>query len=481
MPLRGFVGGSNPSQSYAVNAERTVNLYPESRDVGTPKANTWLLAMPGLSAWLSIGTGPIRAMFEQDGRAFVITGTDFREIFADATSVSRGTVAAGLDTGTIISNGDGGNQLLVVVGGYGYVFGLTTNTLTQIVDVDFPQGRAAMCAFLDGYGIVQVRNSGTFQISALEDFTSWDALDIAQKSQTPDRLVSISADLDHKVLRLLGSASVENWWDSGAAAFPFEPVPNSIASIGCGAAFAVVQSSKGLLWVAENSDGGRMLYADAGGAPKRASTHAVEAAWASYGSISDMVGFAFLWRGHEFCVFTCSSGTWVYDTLENEWFEWLEWDTTIGDFVPHLATAHIFAFDKHIVGSRSDGALYTLEVGTFTDNSLPVRRLRRAPHVFAYGSFITCNKLRFDFQVGVGLTTEQGSNPEVMLRVSRDGSRTFGTERWKSLGAIGAGTTRVEYRQNGRWRDGGIEIAISDPVVVALTGAWGEFDAEGAA
>lgn len=472
------MGGSNTAQSFSVNAEKTVNLYPESRDKGTPKAQTWLYATPGLSAWQTIGGGPYRGSFNQDGRAFVISGTDFREVNADGTSTSRGTVAGGTDIGTIASNGDGGNQLLITVGFFGYVFNLTTNTLTQIADADFPQGSAAMCGFLDGYGIVILKNSATFQISALEDFTNWDALDIAQKSQTSDRLVNMTVDFDHKVVWLFGTQTVEIWWDSGAAAFPFEPVPNSIMNFGCGAGTAVVNSSGGMLWIVENSDGGRMLYAGPGGTPKRVSTHAVEAAWASYSNVSAMVAYLYFWRGHEFCVFTHPSGTWVYDALENEWHEWLEWDQALGEFTPHLGVTHMYAFERHLVGSRLDGTLYELSATTFTDNSQTVRRLRRAPHVFAGGHWVTCNKLRYDFEMGVGLTGGQGSNPQVMQRISRDGGRTYGNERWTSLGAMGQGTARVEYRRNGRWRDGSIELTITDPVVVAICGAWGEFDAE---
>jgi hypothetical protein len=480
-PLPGFVGGSNAATATIVNAERTVNLYVESREKGTPKAQSWLYATPCLSLVETMTGGVHRGAFVQNGRAFVITGQDFREVYADGTSTSRGTVAVGNDRGSICSNGDGGNQLFIVVGHYGYVYNLTTDTLTLIADADFPQGTAAMGAFLDGYGIVLLDDSATFQISALEDFTDWDALDIAQKSQTSDRVRALICDLDHKVIWLFGEQTVERWWDSGDAAFPFEPVPNSITSMGIASSTGVAAPRGAIVWISDSEKGGRCAYAGVGSSTSPISTKQVAAAWAEYDTVSDCEVFDYDWRGHLFCVFSFPSAgaTWVYDLAEQEWHEWMQWDTLTGSYTQHLARTHMYAFEKHLIGSRVDGAFYELRADVFADGEAPVRRLRRSPHLHANGDWVYCSLLQFDCQTGVGLTTGQGSNPQAMLRISRDGGMTYGNERWMSLGAIGAYTTRVRYRNNGRWRDGVIELTVTDPVLVAITNAWAEVEPVG--
>ncbi len=477
--LPGFVGPSYQAQAPVVNTERTVNLYPEKRDGGTPKAQTWLYATPGLGSFATTGSGPHRASFAQNGRAFVISGAELYEVFADGTATLRGTVVAGTDQGTIVSNGDGGNQLLVVVGGYGYVYDLTADTLTLIADPDFPQGTAAMCAFLDGYGILLLEDSATFQLSALEDFTDWDALDVAQKSQTADRVRSIVTDYDHKILWLLGTQTIEIWWDAGAAAFPFEPVPNSIIAQGAASRFGVVQPKGALIWIAENQNGGRTAFSGVGSTTTRISTHGVEAVWAEYETVADCIAWTYDWRGHTFCVFTFSTAnaTWVYDLTEQQWHEWLEWDKASGTFMQHLGRTHSYVFDRHLVGSRETGALYRLDATVLADAGTTIRRMRRSPHVAADGRWVFCSRLEFDFQVGVGLSTGQGADPQVMLRISRDGGRTYGNERWASLGTLGKYLTRVRFLRNGRWRDGVIEVTITDPVVVALTECWADLEA----
>lgn len=482
-PLTGFIGPTYQAQHSVIDAEELVNWFVEKRETGTPRASMWYLAMPGLYPRQTVGVGPYRGSFSQDGRQWVISGTGFYEVFADKSSTLRGTVAAGLDQGSIVSNGKGGFQLFICVGYYGYVYSLTANTLTQIVDADFPQGRASKCEFLDGYGIVMLKDSASFQISGLEDFTAWDPLDIAQKSQTSDDLVSILTDWDHKILYLFGSLTIERWWDSGAAAFPFEPVPNSIASQGCASGTGVASPGNAVVWVSQNQDGGRMAMADAGGSVRRISTHGVEAQWATYPTMGDAILLTFDWQGHSFVIFQFPTAdvTWGFDVTSGEWFKWMEWNDSTGRFEQSYALTHFTAFETHLCGSRVDGTLFELRTDTFTDNTKAIRRLRRSPHYGKQGAWVFCDKLQFNFQVGVGLTSGQGSDPRIMLRISRDGGVTWGGERWASLGKIGEYLTRVLFWRNGRWRDGVVELTVTDPVVTALTDVWADVEAEAVA
>lgn len=55
-------------------------------------------------------------------------------------------------------------------------------------------------------------------------------------------------------------------------------------------------------------------------------------------------------------------------------------------------------------------------------------------------------------------------DPQIMLRYSDDGAKTWSNEDWKSAGAEGEYRTRIEWRKKGRSRDRVIEIAVSDGV-----------------
>jgi hypothetical protein len=77
-------------------------------------------------------------------------------------------------------------------------------------------------------------------------------------------------------------------------------------------------------------------------------------------------------------------------------------------------------------------------------------------------------------EVGVGLTSGQGSAPEIMLDISDDGGRTFMSMPNRSIGAIGKYRTRVTWHGLGSTDSphGRVfRLAISDPVEVAVMDA----------
>jgi hypothetical protein len=72
---------------------------------------------------------------------------------------------------------------------------------------------------------------------------------------------------------------------------------------------------------------------------------------------------------------------------------------------------------------------------------------------------------------GTGLVTGQGSNPQIMLQVSRDGGFTYGNEMWTSFGRMGEYNKRAEWRRLGVSRNFVFKFRITDPVKVILIAA----------
>jgi hypothetical protein len=106
-----------------------------------------------------------------------------------------------------------------------------------------------------------------------------------------------------------------------------------------------------------------------------------------------------------------------------------------------------------------------------------IRRLRRAPHVANENVRIFYRKFELDLERGVGLVTGQGSDPEVMVRLSRDGGHTWGEPLRMSAGRMGEYTTRVIARRLGQARDTVFEVTVSDPVAWSLVQAWLDLEA----
>ena len=97
--------------------------------------------------------------------------------------------------------------------------------------------------------------------------------------------------------------------------------------------------------------------------------------------------------------------------------------------------------------------------------SQAMRRVRRFPHV-ASGNlrWVFFPGLQVDIESGVGASTGQGSDPQMFLRVSKDGGHTWSTERWAGMGAMGQYRYRARWLRLGRARDWVFEIAQTDPV-----------------
>ena len=116
MIFEAFVGATYTAPSTNVDVERCLNFYPESHSVpgSNAKSRLSLMHTPGLSLFADIGAGPIRAIFYQDGRLFIVSGIEFYEVSAAATGTLYGSVEASTQPASISSNGAGGNQLFVV-------------------------------------------------------------------------------------------------------------------------------------------------------------------------------------------------------------------------------------------------------------------------------------------------------------------------------------------------------------------------------
>jgi hypothetical protein len=93
----------------------------------------------------------------------------------------------------------------------------------------------------------------------------------------------------------------------------------------------------------------------------------------------------------------------------------------------------------------------------------------RSRHVFDENP-ITVRELWLDMETGIGL--EGGTEPQVMLQLSKDGGHSWGHERWCSAGAIGEYSQRVVYRRLGASEDFVIKVRMTEPCKFAVMGAW---------
>jgi len=65
-----------------------------------------------------------------------------------------------------------------------------------------------------------------------------------------------------------------------------------------------------------------------------------------------------------------------------------------------------------------------------------------------------------------------GDDPQVMLRISNDGGKTWITEQWRSAGKVGEWSQRVRWNRLGSARRRVLEVSVTDPAPWKITGAY---------
>lgn len=467
---RNFVGSSYTSQSPIVDAERCLNWYVEKSESAGAKVPLALYPTPGLQVFATANDAPGRGFYETEGRVFAVIGGRLQEINADGSLTERGVVTIGDLPATIHGNGDVGNELLVTSGGNGYVFNMLTNVLSIIPAL---AGTSDMGEYLDGFFISLERATSTFRISDLADGTVWDPLQAQQRTASTDRWQSVL--VSNRDIWLFGSKTTDVWNDTGAAPFPFTPIPGANIEWGIAAAdSAAVLGSP--IWLSASREGSGIVLQASGYNVRRISTHAVELAISTYTRIDDARAWVYQEIGHSFyCLtFPTARATWCYDAATQLWHERAYWNTRTAEEEAWRPYLHVLAFGRHLALDRLTGAIYHQSVNFGSDvDGAEIRRLRRAPHVQAGSAkpTLVVHAFAVDLQNGLGIPSGQGVNPLMMLRVSKDGARTWGIERHCEAGRQGEYILRTTWEQLGSGRDIVFEVAVSDPIPWRLAGA----------
>lgn len=501
MKFQGFVGPSYKLSSVNVDAQRCVNLYPEIVESGTGKEGdiAYLKSTPGLRKLFDIGTGPIRMIHADDlvvhplnptNRTFVVSGNQVYKCTFDGTTWTNtllGTI--GTSTGPVRAASlqsdlgitvfvDGQNSYLFwrYTGGDGFPlesFGPFSYFSYAAVPL------ATHVLLLDGYLIYNQGKSNKFFVSKLNTFAV-NPLDFASAEGDPDDIVAIITN--HRELWLMNERTVEVWYNTGDADFPFRRVSGGFIEKGCVAASSVAKIDGYIFWLGRDVSGEGIVYAANGLNPQRISTHAVEHAIKSYADMTTASAYTYQSGGHNFYVLNFTEGTWVYDLSTKLWHERAY--TNAGTLERHRGDNHSFLplYHLHLIGDYATASIYALENSCYTDNLLPITRMRAAPHVSNGLNRLFCKSLTIDMETGIGLDgSVQGSDPQLVLDYSDDGGHTWSSESWtavgQKVGGIGDFKKRVIWRRLGKFRDRVFRVTYTEPTKFNILGAQIEVEA----
>lgn len=463
-PYQGFLGPSNQSKSPFADDERTVNLFAEPTESPSAPAPWVLLPTPGLTQLATVPQAPVRANFAENGRQFFIAGFAFYEYTTAGVTTLRGSVASNENPATIFSNGFVGNQLFITSGDVGYCFDLTTNTLTTVL----PSG-ATMGGYLDGFFLALDAATSTLQISNLFNGLIWNPTQIAQRTAGGDFWQAVY--VVNRLIYLLGSETSEVWWNAGTSPFPFGPIQEGFSQFGIAAPFSGAVDVS-LTFLGRNAQGRGIIYRMEGYSPKRVSTHALEHEIQAYPVISDAVAGITQQGGHTVYILTFPTAdtTKCLDQNTNLWNERMFWDVNTSTEKAYRAMFFASLPSINVAGDRLTGTLYIIDPDVYTDvGAAAIIRIRQAPRLSMNQTRFTINKLQLVMDIGLGLVTGQGSDPQVMLAMSKDAGKTYGDDQFTTAGPIGSFDTRVFFGPQGQATNFVPRITFSEPIPFRIT------------
>jgi hypothetical protein len=500
-----FVGSSYRTQARTADSEHTINWYFERMESPGATSRSALYPTPGvqkISSSLTTTTG--RAHFSEAGREWAVIGDTVYEVSQFGLLTSRGTVTIDEYPATISSNGDGGGQLFITSGANGYILDKTTHTFTQVAALN---GKAAMGKYLDGYFIAFNRENSTFYLSSLLDGLTWvPGTNFAQRSLASDPWVSVNVNGRYEWL--LGSETSEVWYNAGSSSFPFAPHPSGLIHYGCAAPFSVAVGEGTIFWLAASKSGDGKVVRATGFTPEVISDFPLEYAINGYDRIDDAVADIYSDNGHTFYMLTFPTEdiTWTYDVQSGRWTQRGTWISEESRFSAWRPRWHAMAFGEHRMLDAESGAVYRMAVNLGLDvDRRPIRRVRVCPALEHEMQPIFYAGLEIDLEPGLGLppnivaddpmsglteseglalglipgtdfavvqTTQQGWNPQIMLRISNDGGKSYGAEMMRSAGKEGEYLARVRWNKLGRARRRVFEVSVSDPIPWRVVNAF---------
>lgn len=463
---------SDMALSSAFSSQRLVNMYPETSQLGG-KSAFMLVRTPGLLVNTVVGDGPFRGVVKMVGAAYFVSGDYLYNLASDGVVTNLGYV----DGTGIVSMATAGTQIAIATSNEkGYIYDTSFGvggTVTEITDPDF--FGATSVAALDGYFIWGSRSAyvNRFQISAIYNGQSYDALDFASVETTATSLTRVFTVGSQ--LFMMKPDRTEIWYNSGNSDFPIEPLNGTVIPKGLAAKFSPAIADNTLFWVGYDEDGGGSpaVFKAVGYTATVVSNHAVSRALSGVSDMSQVVGISYVMDNHTYYGLLLPEGNaWFLDAASGIWHERATYN-----HVRWLGGFHIDVYGRTLITSYLDGAIYELDPDTHMDaGTLPIVWEATLPPFGTDSDLKCCSRLRLDMDTGEATVTGQGSDPIVNLNISDDRGKTWTSDIPASMGVTGDYGLGVEWTQLGQFRSRVHKFHGSEPIKTVLVAAFADID-----
>jgi hypothetical protein len=459
LPITGAYG---KGRSLNENSGYTLNCYVEQASDG----KTVLVGTPGLMKKFTLPNAPVRGCFSDTSVSYWLAGNTVYKVDVDFTVTALGNI---MTYNGHVQFASSGIDIMLVDGTHGWSIKISTGVLTQITDPDFP-ANATNVVYTKGYFVVTVKNSQTFYISEkLNIATVWNGLDFATAEGNPD--VTIGMAIYQDQILFFGYKSVEFWDFTGNVDFPMQRSLGAVVDHGCISGRSVAKCADSVYWLGADNLGQGIVWRINGYMPERVSTHEIEQQIALLPLINDAYAITYQQDGHIFYIlqFPSSDLTLAYDASTGLWHRRSYRDITTGADLYWRVSSSCFSGALTLVGDIQSGNIYSLDLGTYTDNGAPIVRESVTTAMSELQMLMYYQTIIVEVEAGVGLA--DGSDPKLALQWSNDYGHTWSNWRYASIGKIGQYRARAKFNMLGMGRNRVWRFRMTDPVKFYLLGA----------
>ncbi len=433
-----------------------MNLIPQAETTGAAESS--MVSWPGSKPFYT-ASGVNRGMTVFVNELYKVTDNTLFKISSTGVATDLGTING---SNRCIFANDGTN-LIITTGGTGYQ--LTGTTLTEITDSDFENGNSV--TYLQQQ-MVYDGNGGRFQVSDVGDPNSLQPNNFATAESSPDDTIRVFAFRER--VYVFGEKSVETWYNSGVGNPPFSRVNGGTMNVGLAAIHSVGATDDFCYFLGDD----RRVYRFSSHQPQNITSIAVSHQIDLLGDVSDAAGGIVRIEGQSFYVLTFPSAdvTLVFNEQSNAWFNL----STGADELRYIGDGYAEVYGKRLIADKASGGILELDLNTFTDNG----QVRIQERIFGPingtalgvdGERLLMSWVDIIMQMGVGLVTGQGENPQLMVSASFDGGKTFSQEQDVLIGRQGEGRIKARFDHTESFYDCYIKVRLSDPVFLSIFGA----------
>lgn len=402
MKLVPFLGAGIAGKSYAVTRQRRVNCYLENRPDGD-KTQVAVYGTPGLVLKFTLA-GIVRGLFGTQSNLYAVSSNTFYSLTANGVTLYSATLSS---FSGVVSMAQNPTQVLVVDGTYGYIF--SGGALNKITSAGFPNG-AKTCTFVSGYFVVEQPGTQQFWVSNLLDGSTWNALAFASAYQYSDNIVAVDAFISNLIL--FSERHIEFWQVASTTPVPFAPILSATSEYGLAAIFSRAHIDNSICFVANNPQGTPQVCRMVGYQIGVISTPDLDNILASFGGVSDMVALSYVTDGHPMYQITSPSASrsFLYDCSTGIWSE-TQTGLSTAYAQRHAGNLSTYYAGATLISDYSNGNVYTLSSGAYTDNGTAILREIVSRHASENFNVFSIDEVYLDMETGVGLpAVTTGSN-----------------------------------------------------------------------